>query len=113
MTDGHVDTGRLLGLVDETGMSVNELIDLWTKETGTQLATVANALASGDVAEATRIVHGAASATALYGLADLAAKLSGIEALLKAGKAHEAAPALERARAEFARVSQALERVRQ
>jgi HPt (histidine-containing phosphotransfer) domain-containing protein len=112
MADGRVDTNRLLGLVEETGLSVNELIDLWTKETGSQLATVADALSAGDVTEATRVVHGAASATALYGLTDLARELSGIEALLKAGNANAARPALEQARAEFTRVSEALERVR-
>jgi hypothetical protein len=74
MADGQVDTGRLFGVVEETGLSLNELIDLWTKETGSQLAHIVDVLASGEVAEATRVVHGAASATALYGLADLSAR---------------------------------------
>jgi HPt (histidine-containing phosphotransfer) domain-containing protein len=113
MADGDVDTGRLRGLVDETGLSLNELIDLWTRETGSQLATVGSALAAGDVHEAMRVVHGAASATALYGLTDLARELSGIEALLRAGNTDAARPALVQAQAEFTRVSQALARVRQ
>jgi HPt (histidine-containing phosphotransfer) domain-containing protein len=108
-----MDTGRLLGLAEETGLTLNELIDLWTGETGKQLAAAAKAITAGEAAEARRVVHGAFGGTALYGLSDLAQELRGIEALLAAGDLGAAGPALSHARTEFARVCQALERVRQ
>lgn len=96
---------KIVQLAEETGISVADLVELWSTETADQLRSAVDALAAGNLPEAARLVHGAAGATGMCGVAGLADQLKAIELLAIAGRAADAQQALERARARFERVS--------
>ena len=65
MDETQVARQKLSQLAEETGMTFEELVDLWSVETGSQLAAASAALAAGQLAEAARLVHSASGASAL------------------------------------------------
>ena len=107
MKDSDVAIARtkLVELAEQTGLTFNDLVELWTTETADQLETATTALNAGDLQEAARLVHGAAGATGLCGVVELADQLRAVELLIVAGRSADAQKALPRARARFTRVS--------
>ena len=110
MSDSDVTIARkkLTELADETGLSFNDLIALWSTETADQLTSADAALEAGNLPEAARLVHGAAGASGMCGVTALADQLKAVELLAVAGRAADAQQALARAHARFTRVSEQL-----
>jgi HPt (histidine-containing phosphotransfer) domain-containing protein len=96
---------RLATLAEDTGLAVADLRDQWVSQTADQIALAATALASGELAEAVRLVHSAAGTTGMCGAAGLARDLTGIERLAAAGRVDDARAALGGAQAEFHRLT--------
>jgi HPt (histidine-containing phosphotransfer) domain-containing protein len=103
--DAAVAKTKLEELAEQTGLAFNDLVELWSTETADQLETAKNALSSGNLPEAARLVHGAAGASGLCGVTALADQLKAVELLVVAGRSADAKKALTRARARFTRVS--------
>ena len=104
-SDVTIARTKLVELAEQTGLTFNDLVELWTTETADQLESATNALNSGDLPEAARLVHGAAGASGLCGVIELADQLRAVELLAVAGRSDDAQKALVRARARFTRVS--------
>jgi len=103
--DAAVAKTKLEELAEQTGLTFKDLVDLWATETADQLETATIALAAGNLPEAARLVHGAAGASGLCGVIQLADQLRAVELLVVAGRAADAKKALSRARTRFTRVS--------
>lgn len=95
-------------MADETGIPLNELVDLWTEDTAERFNAAAEALTAGDVSDAAREAHTAAGASGLCGAAALSDALREVEAMALAGHRREALQALSDARITFERVRGAL-----
>jgi HPt (histidine-containing phosphotransfer) domain-containing protein len=104
-SDVAVARNKLTELADETGLSFDDLVKLWSTETADQLESAVAALAAGNLPEAARLVHGAAGATGMCGVVALADQLKAVELLAVAGRGSDAQEALTRARTRFERVS--------
>jgi hypothetical protein len=104
-SDVTVARKKLTELADDTGLSFNDLVTLWSTETAEQLTSADAALEAGNLPEAARLVHGAAGASGMCGVAGLADQLKAVELLAVAGRGPDAQQALVRARARFTRVS--------
>jgi HPt (histidine-containing phosphotransfer) domain-containing protein len=104
-SDVAIARTKLVELAEQTGLTFNDLVELWTTETAEQLESATTALNSGDLPEATRLVHGAAGASGLCGVVELADQLRAVELLTAAGRSADAQKALVRARARFTHVS--------
>ena len=92
---------RFVALSDDTGMTRDELRDMFLTEMGDRLELAVSALSAGDLPEAVRLVHGAAGTTGICGAAGLAENLTNIEHLAAAGRSDDARTALALATAEF------------
>ena len=104
-TDVAIARNKLTELAEETGLSFDDLVNLWSTETADQLESAVAALAAGNLSEAARLVHGAAGATGMCGVVGLADQLKAVELLAVAGRGSDAQEALTRARVRFERVS--------
>lgn len=107
-SDARLARQKLLVVAEESGLSFDELLTLWSDDTTAQLAGAGAALAAGNLAEAARLVHGASGASGLCGVAALSEELRRVEALAIAGRRKEASAALEVATERFASLSGAL-----
>jgi hypothetical protein len=105
IADASIARQRLVTLAEESGMSFEELVDLWSTDTAAQLALASAALAAGNLAEAARLAHGASGTSGLCGVASLAADLRNVESLAAAGRATDAQAALARAQVSLASLS--------
>ena len=104
-SDVAIARNKLTELAEETGLSFDDLVKLWSTETADQLQSAVTAIAAGNLPEAARLVHGAAGATGMCGVAGLADQLKAVELLTAAGRVNDAQKALTRARVRFERVS--------
>ncbi len=104
-SDVAIARNKLTELAEQTGLSFEDLVNLWSTETADQLQCAVTALAEGNLSEAARLVHGAAGATGMCGVAGLADQLKAVELLAVAGRSSDAEEALTRARVRFERVS--------
>ena len=98
----------LLQLADESGMTYDELLDLWAIETASQLSSASAALAAGNLREAARLVHSASGASGICRIVTLADELKTAENLAKEGRGDAAARALEKAQQRFTSLNGAL-----
>ena len=98
----------LLQLADESGMTYDELLELWAVETASQLASASAALAAGNLREAARLVHSASGASGICRIVTLADELKTAENLAKEGRVDAAAQALEKAQQRFTTLNGAL-----
>jgi HPt (histidine-containing phosphotransfer) domain-containing protein len=99
--DAKLVAERFVALSDDTGMTRDELREMFLTEMGDRLELAVSALSAGDLSEAVRLVHGAAGTTGICGAAGLAENLTNIEHLASAGRSDEARTALALATAEF------------
>ena len=95
-------------LADESGMTFDELLELWSTDTATQLAAASTALAAGDLGQAARLVHSASGACGICKIATLAEELKTAENLAKDGRADAATEALKKAERRFRAINTAL-----
>lgn len=99
--DAKLVAERFVALSDDTGMTKDELREMFLTEMGDRLELAVSALSAGDLLEAKRLVHGAAGTTGICGAAGLAENLTSIEHLVAAGRSDDARKALGLATAEF------------
>jgi len=95
-------------LADESGMTFDELLELWSTDTATQLAAASAALVAGNLGEAARLVHSASGASGICQIATLAEELKTAENLAKDGRADAATEALNKAERRFKAINTAL-----
>jgi HPt (histidine-containing phosphotransfer) domain-containing protein len=108
MDEATVAKQKLGQLAEESGMTFDELVNLWAEDTAAQLTAATAALAAGRLAEAARLVHSASGASGICGIAALADELKSAELLAVAGRGAEAGEALANAQRRFAMLSGAL-----
>jgi HPt (histidine-containing phosphotransfer) domain-containing protein len=95
-------------IADESGMAFEELLDLWSSDTSKLLARANVAMASGNLAEAARLVHSASGASGICKISTLAEELKTAELLAKDGRRDAAAEALAKAERRFMSIDGAL-----
>ncbi len=95
-------------LADESGMTYDELLELWSTDTATQLADASAALAAGNLGDAARLVHSASGASGICKIATLAEELKTAENLAKDGRGDAATEALKKAERRFRVINTAL-----
>jgi CheY-like chemotaxis protein/HPt (histidine-containing phosphotransfer) domain-containing protein len=99
-----VDMGRLTDFAGGNQDSYNELVGLYYKQTGEQLAQIRTAIGSGDAVSASRLAHSAAGASATCGMVAMVPVLRRIEHLGLAGELAAMAALLADADREFERL---------
>jgi HPt (histidine-containing phosphotransfer) domain-containing protein len=109
-----VDAGlvaeRLAALADDTGLTLDELREMWVAQTSEQIAMALTAMAAGEMSDAVRCVHTAAGTAGMCGATSLARHLSTVERLAADGRGDEARAALGVAQEDFLRLTLTLEK---
>jgi len=109
MDEALIAKQRMSQLAEETGMPLEELVDLWAVETEAQLGSASEALAAGNLAEAARLVHSASGSSGICGITALADALKSAEQLANAGRGADASQALATAHLLFTSISGVLQ----
>jgi signal transduction histidine kinase/HPt (histidine-containing phosphotransfer) domain-containing protein/BarA-like signal transduction histidine kinase len=99
-----MDVRRFLELAGEDDQVADELAQQFIRRTSELLPQLHAALAQNQAADARRIAHGGAGASATCGMVRLAAPLRQIETLCEAGSITEAATVFQTATSEFEQV---------
>jgi HPt (histidine-containing phosphotransfer) domain-containing protein len=108
MEEALIAKQKLGQVAEESGMTFEELVDLWADDTEAQLTAASAALAAGRLAEAARLVHSASGASGLCGITSLAEELKSAELFATQGRGADASEALANAQRRFTQLNGAL-----
>jgi HPt (histidine-containing phosphotransfer) domain-containing protein len=104
-----VDMERLLDFTNGNQDDLRDLVNLYLKQTGTQVQQLTAAVQAGSASEVRRLAHSCAGASATCGMARIVPLLRELERQGDAGKLTRATELSQRVGDEFKRISTYLE----